>query len=120
MTLTLVHNNLFWASLMFAAAAGVIGIFTYWRRPGMTGTYWGVLATAVVLFAAQGLVGVLLFIDGLRPDRGIHWLYGVTMLLTIPGYYLTSNGRDDRRAVFIYTLICFFLAGVALRARGTG
>ena len=114
------HDRLANAMLLFALLAGLWGLVAYLRGRGVSGSYWGVLAAAEVLFIAQGVVGVLVFMNGLRPARGIHWLYGFVAVLTLPAYYAFSQGRDDRRAALAYGLLCLFLFGISLRAMSTG
>ncbi len=121
MTLSFVHSRLAEAAVLFALVAGLWGLVLYFRRQEMRANYWGILAVGEILFAAQGIVGILLWLNGLRPTRGIHWLYGVFAVLALPGYYLLSQGQDNRRAVLIYSLLCLFLAVMLqTRAKATG
>lgn len=119
MTLTLLHDRLSITMVAFAAIGAVWGLILYARKRGVDGNYWGVLATGELLFLAQAVVGLVLWLQGLRPARTIHLLYGTIAVLTLPAYYLFSKGRDDRRAALGYGLILLFLAGISLRAIGT-
>ncbi len=114
---TFLHARLANASVLFAGIAGLWGLVIYARRRGVDSSYWGILAVGELLFLAQGLVGALLWLRGLRPSLGIHLLYGIVALLALPGYYLLSQGREDRRAALVYGLLCLFLA-VMLWTRG--
>jgi hypothetical protein len=118
--LLLIHNSLATAVLLFSLIIGGWSLVRAIRRLGVDGNTWGILASGEILFLAQGVVGLLQMLAGERPERGIHILYGVVTALTLPAYYALSRGRDDRRAAWIYALLGFFLAGIALRARGTG
>jgi uncharacterized membrane protein len=72
------------------------------------------------LFLAQGVVGVILFASGLRAARTlVHALYGIVLVISLPGTYAITRGRDSRREALIYALIGLFLAGVTLRAMFT-
>lgn len=119
MTLTAIHDRLAIAMLIFSVVAALWGIVLYLRKRGVDGNYWGILATGELLFLAQGIVGTVLWIQGLRPGRGVHLLYGALAVLTLPAYYVLSGGRDDRRAAIGYGLIMLFLMGISLRAIGT-
>ena len=119
MTLTLAHARLGIAMLLFLSVAGVWGLATYFLRRSITGSYWGILAVGEILILAQMVVGIILWIEGARPARDIHVLYGIAAVLSIPGYYAYTQGRDDRRASLNYGLICLFLVGISIRAIGT-
>lgn len=119
MTLTMIHERLGVAMLIFSVVAAVWGIVLYLRKQGIGGNYWGILAVGELLFLAQGIVGTVLWIQGLRPGRVIHLLYGAVAVFTLPAYYFLSGGRDDRRAAIGYGLIMLFLFGISLRAIGT-
>jgi hypothetical protein len=70
-----------------------------------------------LLYIAQGLVGVALYLLGARPARvWVHILYGVLLVITVPGAFAYMRGRDSRREALIYGLVGLFLAGVSLRA----
>ena len=121
MDLTFLHARLATAAILFAAACGIWGLYTYGRRRGVDGNYWGTLAVGELLMIAQGLVGVLLWLQMHRPARpAIHVLYGVVAVLAWPAAYLYTQGRDTRREALIYGLVSLFLVGVTLRAQMTG
>ncbi len=121
MTLTDIHHNLATSVLLFMLIAGVWGIISYARGRSMSGNYWGILAVGELLILAQGVLGAVLWISGARPGRlGIHVLYGVVAVISLPAYYAITRGRDDRQIVLVYGLLNFFLAAISLRAAATG
>lgn len=119
MSLTLIHDRLATTMILFNLVAGVWGLALYFRRRGIDGNYWGILATGELLFIVQALLGLTLWLQGARPGRGIHILYGAVAVLTLPAVYAFNRGRDDRRAALGYGLVLLFLAGISLRAIGT-
>ncbi len=119
MTLTDIHVRLGTSMLLFLSVAGVWGLAIFFLRRSITGSYWGILAVGEILVLAQLIVGIILWIDGARPARTIHVLYGIVAAISIPGYYAYTKGRDDRRASLTYGLICLFLVGISIRAIGT-
>jgi len=119
MDLSLIHDRLANAMLLFSIIAGLWGFVGGLRRQSMSGNYWGIIAVAELLYLAQGLVGVILWLGGDRPARSVHILYGVVAVLSIPAFYFTSKGRDDQRTVWIYSLLFFFLVAITLRAMTT-
>ena len=119
MTVAFLHQRLASAALLFFLVAGIWGLIAYLRRRGVGSEYWGILALGEVLILTQAALGVLLWLEGERPGRGIHILYGIVAAITLPAYYAYSKGQDDRRAAFTYGLICLFLVGIVLRAATT-
>jgi hypothetical protein len=119
MSLTDVHARLATSMLLFLGVAGLWGIGSSLLKRGMTPAYWGLLAIGELLILAQAIVGAALWLEGARPARGIHLLYGAVALLTLPGYFAYSRGQENPRTAQIYGLICLFLVGISLRAMGT-
>jgi hypothetical protein len=105
--------------LLFAGIAAIWGLIAYMRGKGVDSNYWGILVVGELLFLSQGIIGLILWLGDARPARGVHLLYGAIAVLTLPAYFTLSKGKDDRTATLAYTLICFFLVGIALRAAGT-
>jgi hypothetical protein len=119
MTVAFLHERLASAALLFFLVAGVWGLVAYFRRRGVGAEHWGILAIGELLLLLQGALGALLWLEGQRPGRGIHILYGIVAVITLPAYYAYTKGQDDRRAALAYGLICLFLVGIAMRAATT-
>lgn len=119
MTLTLIHNRVATTMTLFSVVAGIWGLVLYFRSRPMDGNYWGILATGELLFLAQAALGALLWLQGGRPGRGIHLLYGLVAVLALPAVFAFNRGRDDRMAALGYGLIMLFLAGISFRAIST-
>lgn len=117
--MTLLHERLATSMLLFLSVAGLWGLASYLLRRGVSPSFWGILAIGELLILAQVIVGVALWLDGARPARGIHLLYGVVAAIALPGYYAYSKGKDDHRTALNFGLICLFLVGITLRAMGT-
>jgi len=119
MPLTAIHDRLATSMLLFLAVAGLWGVGSSLLKRGMSGSYWGILAVGELLILAQAITGIVMWLEGARPARGIHLLYGAVALLGLPGYYAYSRGRDDPQTARSFGLICLFLVGISLRAIGT-
>ena len=119
MTLSQIHSVLAQSMILYSLAYGLWGLYNYVRKVGPSGSYWGTLMVAELLYIAQGVAGAVLYLQGLRPARGVHLLYGVLALITVPAAYAYLRGQDDRRVSLVFGLVGLFLAGVALRAIGT-
>src|SRR5262245_1484193 len=112
MSLLQVHSALANACLIFSLIIAAYGFFLYIRQRGVDSSFWGTLAAGELLYLAQGVVGVLLYAGGLRPSRGwVHVLYGIALVITLPGAYAVMRGRDTRREVLIYAILGLFMAG---------
>jgi len=119
--LDVLHARLLVTILLFFGVLTVWGLVGYLRGQAISGSYKGALAIGELLMLAQFLIGVLLLIGGAQPFRpSIHILYGIVAIITLPGTFAYTRGRDDRWEQLIYVVVCLFLCGIALRALGTG
>jgi hypothetical protein len=105
---------------LYALVVGVWGLFNFIRRQPPDGNYNGALVIAVIIIALEGLTGFILFLLGFRAGRSIHFLYGVTMLLTIPAIYAFTRGSNTSRESMLYGLGLVFIWGLSERASETG
>lgn len=120
-TITLLHARLVTTILLFFGALAIWGFANYIRGEGVTGGYRGALAIGELLMIAELLLGVILFVGGARPFRpSIHILYGIVAVITLPGTFAYTRGRDGRWEQLIYVTVCLFLCGIALRSITTG
>jgi len=121
MTLLLnLHDRLANTALLFVLIVALWALFNYLRGQGISPSYWGTLVIGEGLLLIQGLIGLVLFLQGARPPRLIHILYGIVVLLVWPGVYTYTQGRGTRREALIYGVATLFLFGLLLRAIGTG
>ncbi len=116
MTLTEFHGRLSNAVLIYVVILGVWGFYSYLQRRGISEGYWGALAIGEILILAQGLVGAVLWYQGLRPDRGLHVLYGIVTALGIPAVYVYTRGREGRAENLAYGSMALIVALLAYRA----
>lgn len=121
MSLNLIHNGLANACTLFSLIIFGYGLWAFLRNQGVSGAYLGVLIIGELLFLAQGAVGVALALQGAVAARAwIHYLYGIVLVIALPGLYAFLRGRDSRREVLVYALMGLFLAGISLRSITTG
>ena len=114
-----IHRILTTMISIYALLVGVWGLVNFLRRQPPDGSYYGALAIAVGLFAVQTLVGLVLVLMGLWPARTIHFLYGVTILLLIPGIFAFTRGKNSPRESLLYGFALLFIWGLADRASET-
>lgn len=106
--------------ILFMAAVGLWGLFTYVQGGGLTGSIAGALAIGQILILAQGAFGLILYIDGPGPEDPVHILYGITAAIALPFAYTYLKDRDSRQSLLIFSLISLFIAGLAVRGMTTG
>ena len=116
MALGQIHGRLGFTALYFMVLLALWGLWRYFRKQGVDSNYWGALAIGEILILVQGLIGVYLWIIGVRPDRSIHVLYGIVAALVIPGVYAYTKGDEKRRVMLIYGSALLVSALLIVRA----
>lgn len=120
MLLINLHDRLANTALLFVLIVALWALFNYVRGQGISPSYWGTLIIGEGLLLIQGLIGLAMFLQGARPPRLIHILYGIVVLLVWPGVYTYTQGRATRREALLYGVATLFMFGLLLRAIGTG
>jgi heme A synthase len=118
--LLFLHNGLFRAGLLITVIIGIWGLIIYFRKLPTSGGYRSTLVLTEGLFILQGLVGVAMFLGGRRPHDGLHWLYGILLVILLPIAATYTSGRDRRREPLVYGIAGIFMAGLTIRAFTTG
>ena len=122
MTLGDIHGQLAITALLFSSGMIVWGFWRYFKRMDVSSSYFGAVVIAEIIYLAQALLGLFLFISGTgeleRPP--VHILYGAVLLLTLPGVYIYTRGDESRRTMLLYSLAFIFLIGITFRSMSTG
>lgn len=118
---TQLHNSLATTMILFMSVCGLWGIFAA-LRGGLSGSFSGALVVGEGLILMQGLLGILAYLAGGQPSRGlVHNLYGATAALTLPAIYLiVGRGKSDRQQALLLGLGALFIVGLAIRGITTG
>ena len=111
-----VHGTLSNMIALYSLLVGIWGVINFLRRQPPDGNYNGALVIGVALFILQGLLGVILVLTGAQPAQGLHFLYGVTIVLTIPAIFAFTRGSNTVRDSFLYGAGMIFIWGLAQRA----
>ena len=115
MSLNIIHNNLFIAHILYSVALGVWAAVMASRKESISGNFWGAVATYSILAGIVTLIGLVMTIQGLRPDRlEIYFLYMAFLVVIMPGLFSMLRGRDDRSAGIAFAVLAFFNASVSL------
>lgn len=120
MTLPFIHERLATVGLIYSLAVGAWALYLAFTKRDLSSGFWGALVINELVFIAQTVVGTMMWIEGLRPGRPVHLLYGVLSVIVLPSAFAFTKGQATRREAATYGLICLFLAGVAIRAATTG
>ena len=105
--------------VLYYAALGVWGLFLAVRKSPLDSNYRGALVIGVGLGVIQAVLGVALVVSGLRPADNLHFLYGASVILTLP---LVMSYVVDKKVSrpLAFGLATLFMAGLAIRAITTG
>jgi CDP-diglyceride synthetase len=114
------HDRMATTVLLFMAAVGFWGMFSFARGQSLSGSLAGTLAIGQVLIVFQGLLGAVLYFDGLRPATSVHYLYGLTAVVVMPFIWSYAKERHPRQSLLFYSLAALFIAGLAVRGMTTG
>jgi heme A synthase len=114
-----VHQAIARALVLYYVALGVWGVFLAWRRSPLSPGYRGALVIGVALGVIQALVGMFLVLGGARPEDNLHFLYGASVIVTLP---LVMSYIVDKKVSrpLAFGLASLFMAGLAIRAITTG
>jgi hypothetical protein len=117
--LLILHDRFAVSVMLFMAAAGFWGLFSYIRGQSLSGSIGGTLVIGEALIILQVVAGLALVIGGARPASPIHYLYGASGILALPFAWSFMRYRDQRQALLIYSLVALFIAGLAIRGMTT-
>jgi heme A synthase len=121
-TILQLHNGVANMVVIFNGLLGIWGVLQFLRKEAtITPSYWGGLALSPILGLVQMVFGMILVISGLGVAvRFVHYLYGALVIISVPGLFAMTHGRDDRYALLSYALLMLTTAGFGLRGVTTG
>ena len=119
--LTEIHGSLADTALYYTIAMAAWGLWRFFRRQGVDGSYWAALAIAEILYLVQGALGAFLFFSGIGQLEGgfMHILYGVVAVLVVPALFMYTRGDETRRVSLVYGVGFLFMIGILLRSMAT-
>jgi hypothetical protein len=113
------HQRVAISLVLYYAAVGVWGVVLGIRKSPLSPGYRGALIIGVGLGVVQAAIGVFLVLSALRPADNLHFLYGASVILTLP---LVMSYIVDKKfsRPLAFGLASLFMAGLAIRAITTG
>lgn len=114
MALNDLHNILFNAHILYSVALGLWSAIMAYREEPISGNFWGAVATISILAGIVTAIGVVMTLQGLRPERIVtYYLYMSWLVVIMPGLFTLLRGRDDRSAAIAFAILCFFNAATS-------
>lgn len=104
--------------LWFYTVVGVWGLWLGFRRSPMDGSYVGALVLAQITSFIPVVTGLALLATGGRSFNEVHYLYGMSLIVTLPLVHQFLAGRG-MSAPTAFGLGCLFMAGLAVRGMDT-
>jgi heme A synthase len=114
-----IHQRVAFSLVLYYAVLGGWGLLLWLRKSPISPGYRGALVIGVGIGVLQALIGGVLVVQGLRPEDNLHFLYGASVIVTLPLVmsYITDKKISRPLAFGLATL---FMAGLAIRAITTG
>ncbi len=110
-----IHSILFNAHILASLVLGFWSASVALRNQSISGNFWGAVFTSAIMAAVVLLVGVIMMLQGLRPERLTTYLLYMSWLIVImPGLFSLLRGRDDRNAAIAFSILCFFNAATSV------
>lgn len=119
-TVYLLHDRLSTTVMLYFLVVGLWGLLEFARGGEIGGNIAGALVIGQVLVLVQGAFGLVLYIEGPRPDDPVHILYGATAALILPFVWSYVRDKAPRQGLLIYSLVALFIFGLAIRGITTG
>lgn len=127
------HGDTVWLVLALGAATLICGLYLIVRTraagAGAAGNiqlvgpmrlFRRLLTITAAIGVLQALFGGILYLGGLRPAEGLHYVYGLIVLGAIPIAYVYSDQKQVRRDIIIMSIAAVAIIGAAVRAFMTG
>jgi len=115
-----IHARIGNAAFYYAAIMVLWGLWKIYKKQGVDPNYWGALVIAQGIVTLQGVLGATLYFFGdVKLGREIHILYGALSALALPGAYIFTRGKTQRREMIIYGVVFILLALLTARSLRT-
>jgi len=121
-----VHYYNFFLIFTASVVAGIWGLILYFRKLVANRPWYISLFVTAILGGIQGLLGVSLVLLGQKPGGGqglywLHYVYGGIVVFALPvALTYTTNGKNRRLDILIYSIAVLVLAAASVRGFVTG
>lgn len=109
-----IHNILFNAAILYSLILGIWSATMAFRSQPISGNFWGAVASYAILAGIVLVIGVIMTLQGLRPQRIVtYYLYMGWLVVIMPGLFTLLRGRDDRNASIAFSILSIFNAATS-------
>jgi putative exporter of polyketide antibiotics len=109
-----IHSILFNATILYSIVLGIWSAVMASRNEPISGNFWGAVASYAILAGIVLVIGIIMTLQGLRPQRTIlYYLYMGWLVVIMPGLFTLLRGRDDRSAAIAFSILSFFNAATS-------
>ncbi|MBI2911801.1 MAG: hypothetical protein HYY05_06635 [Chloroflexi bacterium] len=115
------HRTNAYVAIAWMLVCAVTGLVRHHRECSTVGRLYGAgLAAGALLIGLQSLLGLALFVAGLRPADPLHvLLYGTLAPVLLPFAYVYYLRRSRSQGNLVFGVATLFLAAFLLRATFT-
>lgn len=111
MNLNDLHYILFNMHILYSILLGIWAAYMAVQNQSISGSFWGAVVISAGLAGAVTAVGVVMTLQGLRPQRLVlYYLYMAFLIVIMPGLFSLLRGRDDRSAAVAFSVLALFNA----------
>ena len=114
-----IHATLAQTVMYYFFAIGVWGLFEYIRGGELGGNIGGAFVIGQVVVAVQVVLGLIILAGGFTV-QSVHFLYGITAIISMPFAWSYMRSRHPRQALAVYSLVALWICGLAIRGIVTG
>lgn len=117
MSLPVIHQGLSNAAILYCAVMAIWGFWRFFRKQGLSSSFFGAVVVAEILLLIQGVIGVILYLGAGSYQAGfMHWLYGIVLVLSAPIVFAYTKGREERPEMLLYAVAFLIMVALVLRA----
>ncbi len=113
------HATLAQTVMYYFFAIGVWGLFEYIRGGELGGNIGGAFVIGQVVVAIEVILGLTILAGGFTV-QSVHFLYGITAIISMPFAWSYMRSRHPRQALAVYSLVALWICGLAIRGIVTG
>ncbi|MEI2618034.1 MAG: hypothetical protein V9F06_10500 [Thermomicrobiales bacterium] len=113
------HNALYTTLLMLTGGLTVWAFFLLITGRPIDGAYRSTYVLMIGAAIGQGIVGIVMLLEGLRPGQSFHFLYGISLVVFTGFGYAWATRGDARRETVTLAVAALAAFGLILRAAAT-
>ncbi len=113
------HASIYTMSLLLTGGLTLWALFFIATGRAVDGAFRSTYVLMVGVSILQGVIGLIMVIEGMGAGRTIHYLYGVSVIVFMAAGYVFATRGDQSREALILGFISATAFGLILRAADT-